>query len=312
MPGATHRSAAPEAASPRLRVLVAKPGLDGHDRGARVIAAALRDAGMEVVYTGLRASVPAIAAAAVQEDVDVIGLSILSGAHESICRRLREELDRREARIPIVVGGIIPAADREKLEQFGVAAVFGPESPLGAVVEAVRAVAAGKKPPGASAHGASPHAKATAGRAQPGIPATRLDHTAICVRDIEASIALIEELLGQKVAHKEFVPAQKVQAAFFDFPNGASLELVSPQGNEGLEKFLQKRGDALHHLALRVRDLDALLERLSARGVPLIDKVSRPGARGHKVAFLHPKAFGGTLLELVEAHEDSHEDPSAR
>src|SRR5437016_9818676 len=139
-----------DAPAGRIRVLVGKPGLDGHDRGARVIAAALRDAGMEVVYTGLRATVPAIAAAAVQEDVDVIGLSILSGAHESICRRLREELDRREARIPIIVGGIIPAADHEKLEQFGVAAVFGPESPLAAVVEAVRAVAAGGKAPAAS------------------------------------------------------------------------------------------------------------------------------------------------------------------
>jgi methylmalonyl-CoA mutase C-terminal domain/subunit len=305
----------------RIRVLVAKPGLDGHDRGARVIAAALRDAGMEVVYTGLRASVPAIAAAAVQEDVDVIGLSILSGAHESICRRLREELDQRQAHIPIVVGGIIPAADRAKLEALGVAAVFGPESPLGSVVETVRAIATDPgtqhtsspknlgTPYGSRASAEDTYRVPEAGER---IPATRLDHAAICVKNIEASIALIEELLGQKVAHKEFVPAQKVHAAFFDFPNGASLELVAPQGNEGLEKFLAKRGDALHHLALRVRDLDALLERLEARGVPLIDKVSRPGARGHKVAFLHPKAFGGTLLELVEAHEEHHEDPSAR
>src|SRR5947209_20012680 len=122
----------------KIRVLVGKPGLDGHDRGARVIAAALRDAGMEVVYTGLRASVPAIAAAAVQEDVDVIGLSILSGAHESICRRLVEELKTRGADIPVVVGGIIPAADYDKLRALGVAAVFGPESPLGGVVEAVK------------------------------------------------------------------------------------------------------------------------------------------------------------------------------
>jgi methylmalonyl-CoA mutase C-terminal domain/subunit len=319
-PGPQTQSAAKDA--PRIRVLVAKPGLDGHDRGARVIAAALRDAGMEVVYTGLRASVPAIAAAAVQEDVDVIGLSILSGAHESICRRLREELDLRQARIPIVVGGIIPAADRAKLEALGVAAVFGPESALGAVVETVRALASGAQATdGASAAqaGSAPARPvgssnpASAGAApQSGIPATRLDHTAICVRDIDGAIALIEELLGQKVAHKEFVPAQKVHAAFFDFPNGASLELVAPQGNEALEKFLAKRGDALHHLALRVRNLDALLQRLDARGVPLIDKVSRPGARGHKVAFLHPKAFGGTLLELVEAHEDHHEDPAAR
>src|SRR5436305_894738 len=127
----------------KIRVLVGKPGLDGHDRGARVIAAALRDAGMEVIYTGLRATVPAIAAAAVQEDVDVIGLSILSGAHESICKRLIEELNARQARIPVVVGGIIPAADHEPLRAIGVAAVFGPESPLPAVVETVRALASG-------------------------------------------------------------------------------------------------------------------------------------------------------------------------
>jgi methylmalonyl-CoA/ethylmalonyl-CoA epimerase len=104
-----------------------------------------------------------------------------------------------------------------------------------------------------------------------------------------------------------------VSAAFFDFPNGASLELVSPErslgGNAGLEKFLDKRGDALHHLALRVEDLDALLRRLAGRGVPLIDKISRPGARGHKVAFLHPDALGGTLLELVEAAEETESRP---
>jgi methylmalonyl-CoA mutase, C-terminal domain len=279
--------------SPKIRVLVGKPGLDGHDRGARVIAAALRDAGMEVVYTGLRASVPAIAAAAVQEDVDVIGLSILSGAHEGICRRLIEELKTRQAEIPVMVGGIIPAADHAKLHALGVSAVFGPESPLASVVEAVRALAEGKPLPPDPAE-----------RAQSGIPATRLDHTAICVKDIQAAIALIEDVLGQKVAHEEHVPAQKVDAAFFDFPNGASLELVSPTpGNAGLAKFLEKRGDALHHLALRVKDIDEVLKRLDARGVPLIDKVGRPGARGHRVAFLHPKAFGGTLLELVEAHE---------
>ena len=279
----------------RIRVLVAKPGLDGHDRGARVIAAALRDAGMEVVYTGLRASVPSIAAAAVQEDVDVIGLSILSGAHESICARLRDELKQRGAEIPVVVGGIIPAADHQRLREIGVAAVFGPESPLGAVVEAVKALAAGEKLP-------EPVKPAKAG-----IPATRLDHTAICVKDIKATIALIEDILGQKVAHEEYVAAQKVDAAFFDFPNGASLELVAPRGNAGLDKFLEKRGDALHHLALRVDDIDEVLARLEARGVPLIDKKGRPGARGHRVAFLHPKAFGGTLLELVEAHEEPHQ-----
>jgi methylmalonyl-CoA mutase C-terminal domain/subunit len=277
-----------------IRVLVAKPGLDGHDRGARVIAAALRDAGMEVVYTGLRASVPAIAAAAVQEDVDVVGLSILSGAHESICRRLGEELKSRGVGIPVVVGGIIPAADRQRLRDIGVAAVFGPESPLAAVVETVKALATGQPLP--------QQEEPEAPRA--GIPATRLDHTAICVKDINATIRIIEDILGQKVAHQEYVDAQKVDAAFFDFPNGASLELVAPRGNAGLEKFLEKRGDSLHHLALRVTNIDEVLQKLEARGVPLIDKKGRPGARGHRVAFLHPKAFGGTLLELVEAHEE--------
>lgn len=140
------------------------------------------------------------------------------------------------------------------------------------------------------------------------IKATRLDHAAICVGDLDQAIALLEELLGQKVAARESVPSQKVNAAFFDFPNGAALELIAPDaaagGNPGLSKFLEKRGETLHHLALRVENLDALLVRLDAKGVPLIDKVSRPGARGHKVAFLHPKALGGTLLELVEAHEE--------
>src|SRR4051812_291629 len=126
---------------------------------------------MEVVYTGLRATVPAIAAAAVQEDVDVIGLSILSGAHESICKRLQDELRRREAKIPVVVGGIIPTGDRAKLEAAGVAAVFGPESPLADVVDAVRRLASGENSTvrGSAAAGAG----AVRGKAS-GIPATRL------------------------------------------------------------------------------------------------------------------------------------------
>src|SRR5688500_9865253 len=114
----------------RIRVLIAKPGLDGHDRGAKVVAAALRDAGMEVVYTGWRAKVAAVADAAVQEDVDVIGLSILSGAHQGICQRLIAELRQRGADIPVVVGGIVPEADRPGLLAAGVRAVLGPESPL--------------------------------------------------------------------------------------------------------------------------------------------------------------------------------------
>src|SRR6202047_1563707 len=120
----------------KIRVLVAKPGLDGHDRGAKVIARALRDAGMEVIYTGLRQTPEMIVSAALQEDVQVIGLSILSGAHNAIVPRVMELL--RENRMPDVVGiggGIIPDEDAEALKQQGVAAVFQPGASLDAIVE---------------------------------------------------------------------------------------------------------------------------------------------------------------------------------
>lgn len=110
-----------------MKVLIAKPGLDGHDRGAKVVARALRDAGMEVVYTGLRQSPEQIVAAAAQEDVDAVGLSILSGAHLPICRRIME-LAREQglAGVQVFVGGIIPAQDIAELKAMGVAEVFLP------------------------------------------------------------------------------------------------------------------------------------------------------------------------------------------
>jgi methylmalonyl-CoA mutase C-terminal domain/subunit len=111
----------------KIRVLIAKPGLDGHDRGAKIIARALRDAGMEVIYTGLRQTPEMIASAALQEDVDVIGLSILSGAHNTICPRLMQLLhEKGMTDVSILVGGIIPEADIPSLKQSGIAAVFPP------------------------------------------------------------------------------------------------------------------------------------------------------------------------------------------
>jgi methylmalonyl-CoA mutase, C-terminal domain len=109
------------------RVLIAKPGLDGHDRGAKVIARALRDAGMEVIYTGLRQTPDMIAEAALQEDVDIVGLSILSGAHLTLVPRVREAMDARDLKdVPMLVGGIIPDEDKPALEKMGVTGVFGP------------------------------------------------------------------------------------------------------------------------------------------------------------------------------------------
>jgi methylmalonyl-CoA mutase C-terminal domain/subunit len=122
-----------------IRVLVAKPGLDGHDRGAKVIARALRDAGMEVIYTGLRQTPEMIVNAALQEDVDCIGLSILSGAHNAIVPRITAMLKERGASdILVVLGGTIPQQDLEFLKAHGVAAIFGPGTSLDATVTFIR------------------------------------------------------------------------------------------------------------------------------------------------------------------------------
>lgn len=123
----------------RIRVLIAKPGLDGHDRGAKIIARALRDAGMEVIYTGLRQTPEMIASAAVQEDVDVIGLSILSGAHNAIVPRVLELLRQKEMTdVLVIVGGIVPDEDAAALKRQGVAAVFQPGASLEAIVQFVK------------------------------------------------------------------------------------------------------------------------------------------------------------------------------
>jgi methylmalonyl-CoA mutase C-terminal domain/subunit len=123
----------------KIRVLIAKPGLDGHDRGAKVIARALRDAGMEVIYTGLRQTPEMIASAALQEDVDVIGLSILSGAHNTLCPRLMELLKKNGMTdVTVLIGGIIPEADIAGLKQAGIAEVFLPGTTTQSIVDFIR------------------------------------------------------------------------------------------------------------------------------------------------------------------------------
>jgi methylmalonyl-CoA mutase, C-terminal domain len=122
-----------------IRVLVAKPGLDGHDRGAKVIARALRDAGMEVIYTGLRQTPEMIVNAALQEDVQVIGLSILSGAHNAIVPRVLDLLrEKKMEDVKVIVGGIVPDEDAEELKKQGVAAVFQPGASLESIVRFIR------------------------------------------------------------------------------------------------------------------------------------------------------------------------------
>lgn len=126
-----------------IRVLIAKPGLDGHDRGAKVVARALRDAGMEVIYAGLRQTPEDIVAAAMEEDVDIIGLSILSGAHNVLVPRVLELLKERKAiDVQVFAGGIIPDEDAARLRKLGVKAIFGPGAPLESIIRTARDLAA--------------------------------------------------------------------------------------------------------------------------------------------------------------------------
>ncbi len=130
----------------KIRVLIAKPGLDGHDRGAKIIAQALRDAGMEVIYTGLRQTPEMIAEAALQEDVDVVGLSILSGAHMALVPRIIELIRKNgQEEVKVFVGGIIPEEDIPPLKEAGVYAVYGPGTSTEAVVREIQEAVLGEK-----------------------------------------------------------------------------------------------------------------------------------------------------------------------
>jgi methylmalonyl-CoA mutase C-terminal domain/subunit len=128
-----------------IRVLIAKPGLDGHDRGAKVIARALRDAGMEVIYTGLRQTPEMIAEAALQEDVNVVGLSILSGAHMALVPRIREVMNANGlSDVALIVGGIIPDDDKAELQKLGVQGIFGPGTNTEDIAAFIRDLVAAK------------------------------------------------------------------------------------------------------------------------------------------------------------------------
>ncbi|HEV2428914.1 MAG TPA: cobalamin B12-binding domain-containing protein [Thermoplasmata archaeon] len=128
--------------APPIRVLIAKPGLDGHDRGAKVVARALRDAGMEVIYAGLRQTPEEIVESAIEEDVDLIGLSILSGAHMALFPRVMKLLKlRKAADIPVFAGGIIPDEDARRLRKIGLKAVFGPGTTLAEIVRTAEGIA---------------------------------------------------------------------------------------------------------------------------------------------------------------------------
>ncbi len=127
----------------------------------------------------------------------------------------------------------------------------------------------------------------------------KIDHVAVAVNDIDAALASWRKAFGLEPTVREVVASQQTEAVLLPIGDG-NIELISPKGNVGLAKFLEKRGPGIHHVAVEVEGIEDALAFLKALGVPLIDEVPRPGARGHKVAFVHPKATGGVLIELVE------------
>ncbi len=127
----------------------------------------------------------------------------------------------------------------------------------------------------------------------------KIDHVAVCVADIDEAAAKYKQALGLEGQDRELVASQKTEAMLLPIGD-SNIELISPRGNDGLAKFLEKRGPGLHHIAIEVEGIEGALAFLKGIGVPLIDETPRKGARGHKVAFLHPKATGGVLVELVE------------
>ncbi|NJP37609.1 methylmalonyl-CoA epimerase [Alkalicoccus luteus] len=269
----------------RIRVLIAKPGLDGHDRGALVISQALRDAGMEVIYTGLRQSPQQIVRAAVQEDVDVIGLSSLSGAHNVLFPAVVKELHKQEAEDIIVIGGgVIPADDAAELERNGIEKIFTPGTPTGTIAAYIEETVKG-------------------GQTEAFAPVKRIDHIGIAVHSIEETASFYSTHFQLKVEKVVDVAEQGVRVAFIPAGN-VKLELLEPLGeNSPITQFLDKRGGGLHHIAVEVDNIEERLNQMRKSGVALIDDIPKTGASGHPIAFLHPKAAHGTLVELLEGDD---------
>jgi len=266
----------------KIRVLVAKPGLDGHDRGALVVAQALRDEGMEVVYTGLRQTPAQIVNAAVQEDVDCIGLSCLSGAHNElfpeVVRLLREQ---GADDILVVGGGVIPQEDIPFLKSQGIAEVFTPGTPTSVTAQFIRE------------HVKRKQMSFTA-------PPKKIAHIGIAVKNIDEVLPFYTQQLGLPLLGREVVESEQVSIAFLGIGE-TRLELLEPLGPDSpIARFLEKRGEGIHHIALDVDDITDRLAKLKENGVPLINEEPKLGAHQAKIAFLHPKAAGGVLFELCQ------------
>ncbi|SDJ65293.1 methylmalonyl-CoA epimerase [Sediminibacillus albus] len=272
----------------QIRVLIGKAGLDGHDRGALVIAQALRDHGMEVIYTGLRQSPQQIAQAAIQEDVDVVGLSSLSGAHRSLFPKVVEALKERKADdIPVIGGGVIPADDIPFLLERGVKKIFTSGTSTDSLAEYIKQLVG--------------NGEAVAE------PPSKIAHIGIAVHDIEQAIPFYHDLLGLPLEKVEEVPSEQVKVAFLKIGE-SRIELLEPMNEQSsIHRFLDKKGEGIHHIAFEVDNLEKRLAHLKKQGIDVLNETPVVGAGGSQIAFLHPKAANRVLIELSQ-HSDRRDD----
>ncbi|UJL44785.1 methylmalonyl-CoA epimerase [Virgibacillus sp. NKC19-16] len=273
----------------KIRVLVAKPGLDGHDRGALVISQALRDHGMEVIYTGLRQTPVQIAQAAVQEDVDVIGLSSLSGAHKTLFPKIIDELKKRDATdIPVVGGGVIPSEDIPFLLDKGIKRIFTSGSSTESLASYIQELI---EPIGAAVDNPK-----------------KIAHVGIAVRNIDDTLAFYTDSLGMELEGVEKVDSEGVKIAFLKIGE-SRFELLEPLNDSSpIQKFLDKKGEGIHHIAVEVDNIEARLNQLKSEGVRLINEKAKSGAHNSQIAFIHPKAANGVLVELAQQAGEGSEE----
>ncbi len=239
-----------------IRVVVAKPGLDGHDRGALIISQALRDYGMEVIYTGLRQSPEQIVSAAIQEDADAIGLSCLSGAHNELFPEIIQLLKEKDAADIIVIGGgVIPAEDIPYLESKGIQKIFTPGTPTIETAKFIEKAVYERDGLTLSAD----------------FKVEKVDHFGIAVRSIDEVVPFYKDTLHLELIAVEEVPAQQVKVAFFDAGNCRIELLESMNESSAVARFIEKRGEGLHHIALGVKDIKARIKHLTEHGMSMID-----------------------------------------
>lgn len=273
-----------------IRVLIAKPGLDGHDRGALVIAQGLRDQGMEVIYTGLRQTPEQIASIAIQEDVACVGLSSLSGAHLALFPEVVKALREQGAEdILVLGGGVIPAEDIPVLKEAGISSVFTPGTTIEQVASWIRSHVAGQDVAGGN------------GSEVAGV--LGVDHVGIAVHSLSEALPHYTDHLGLNVSHEEMIDDQGVRVAFVP-AGGIELELLEPiTDTSPIRQFLERKGPGIHHIAYAVADVVESLEAARRAGYRLIDEAPRKGGQGKLIAFLHPKDTGGVLTEYCQRME---------